>query len=186
MPINDEDLIEGCCKEDSKAQQQLYDSYSKSMYPIALRYSKMQQEAEDILQESFIKVFKHIKTFRKDSSLGYWIKRIVINTALNYQRSKLYLYPMVDVNELRKQSGSDLTLSSFSYEELLGLIRKLPTGCQVIFNLYAIEGYKHQEIATMLDISEGTSKSQYARAKSILQKWVVENNKENYGRAGEN
>lgn len=186
MSITDEDLIEGCCKENSKAQQKLYDKYSKSMYPIALRYSKMQQEAEDILQEAFIKVFKNIKSFRKDSSLGYWIKRIVINTALNYQRSKLYLYPMVDVNELRKESGSDLTLSSFSYQELLDIIRKLPTGCQVIFNLYAIEGYKHQEIAKMLEISEGTSKSQYARAKSLLQKWVLENNKESYERAGEN
>ncbi|MEO9477352.1 MAG: RNA polymerase sigma factor [Cyclobacteriaceae bacterium] len=186
MSVTDEELIEGCCKENSAAQQKLYDSYSRSMYPIALRYSKMQQEAEDILQEAFIKVFKNIKTFRKDSSLGYWIKRIVINTALNYQRSKLYLYPMVDVNDLRRHSGSDLTLSSLSYEELLDMVRKLPTGCQVIFNLYAIEGFKHHEIATMLEISEGTSKSQYARAKSLLQKWVLESSKENYGRAGEN
>lgn len=186
MAITDEELIEGCCKENSKAQQKLYEAYSPGMYPVALRYSKMQQEAEDIIQEAFIKVFKNIKTFRKDSSLGYWIKRIVINTALNYQRSKLYLYPMVDVNELRRESGSDLTISAFSYQELLDMIRRLPTGCQVIFNLYAIEGYKHHEIGTMLEISEGTSKSQYARAKSLLQKWILENNNENYERAGGN
>ena len=186
MPISDEDLIDGCCKESPKAQQKLYDRFSPSMYPIALRYSKMQQEAEDVIQEAFIKVFKNIKTFRKDSSLGYWIKRIVINTALNYQRSKLYLYPMVDVTDLRKESGADVTLSAFSYEELLKMVRKLPQGCQVIFNLYAIEGYKHHEIATMLEISEGTSKSQYARAKGLLQNWIIEQNKERYVRAGEN
>ncbi|WP_258103333.1 RNA polymerase sigma factor [Marinoscillum sp. MHG1-6] len=186
MAISEEELIEGCCKENSKAQQKLYDAYSSSMYPVALRYSKMQQEAEDILQEAFIKVFKNIKTFRKDSSLGYWIKRIVINTALNYQRSKLYLYPMVDVTDLRKHSGTEVTLSSFGYKELMVMIQKLPTGCQIIFNLYAIEGYKHHEIADMLEISEGTSKSQYARAKSLLQKWILENNPEEYERAGGN
>ena len=186
MSISDEELIEGCCKGSQHAQQQLYDTYSSRMYAVALRYTKMQQEAEDILQEAFIKVFKHIKTFRRDSSLGYWIKRIVINTALNHQRSKLYLYPMVDVTDLQMNNGRESILSTLSYEDLLGLVRRLPTGCQVIFNLYAIEGYKHHEIAEMLEISEGTSKSQYSRAKSLLQNWIEEYNDLNYERAGEN
>lgn len=186
MALNDEDLINDCCKGERKAQQLLYDKYSGQMYVVALRYSKMQQEAEDIIQEAFLKVFANIKNFRKDSSLVYWIKRIVINTSLNHQRSKLYLYPMVDVADLRNRYTDEISLSGFGYEELLAMIRKLPSGCQVIFNLYAIEGYKHHEIADMLNISEGTSKSQYARAKSLLKDWILENNKISYERSGEN
>ncbi|MFT5641902.1 MAG: RNA polymerase sigma factor (sigma-70 family) [Cyclobacteriaceae bacterium] len=185
MVFSDEELIKGCVKGAAKYHQALYEKYSPKMYPIALRYSKMQQEAEDILQEAFLKVFQNIDKFRQDSSLPYWIKRIVINTALNHQRSKLYLFPMVDVTDLKDNTTKEITLSSLSYNELLDLIKKLPSGCQVIFNLYAIEGYKHHEIGTMLEISEGTSKSQYARAKSLLRGWVEENNKINYERAGE-
>ncbi|MEO1253941.1 MAG: RNA polymerase sigma factor [Bacteroidota bacterium] len=157
MSISEEKLIKGCQKGKREYQQALYDKYCDGMYLVALRYSKMQQEAEDILQEAFIKVFKNIKTFRKDSSLAYWIKRIVVNTALNHQRSKLYLYPMVDVNELDDWSEKESIISEIGYEELLGLVRELPSGCQVIFNLFAIEGYKHHEIADQLQISEGSS-----------------------------
>ncbi len=185
MQFSDEDLIKGCCKHNPKAQQQLYDTFSPRMYAVALRYTKMQQEAEDILQEAFLKVFNNINNFRKDSSLAYWIKRIVINTALNHQRSKLYLYPMVDISDLNKRSTDDIALSSLGQKELLEMVKRLPSGCQVIFNLYAIEGYKHHEIADMLDLSEGTSKSQYARAKSLLKDWIEESNKVNYGKAGE-
>ncbi|MBV6646737.1 MAG: RNA polymerase sigma factor [Cyclobacteriaceae bacterium] len=184
MHFSDEELIEGCCKQDRHMQQCLYNKYSGSMYAIALRYAKMQQEAEDILQEAFLKVFQNIENFRKDSSLPYWIKRIVVNTALNHQRGKLYLYPMVDVAELRNNAGQNMTLSAFSHAELLQMIQELPDGCRIIFNLYAIEGYKHHEIATMLDISEGTSKSQYARAKSLLQDKIEENNQISYEQSG--
>lgn len=185
MAFSDEELIKGCCKGERSAQQRLYDTYSTRMYAVALRYSKMQQEAEDILQEAFLKVFQNIHNFRKDSSLAYWIKRIVINTALNHQRSKLYLYPMVDVNDLKNHQENEMTLSGYSHKELLDMVRRLPTGCQVIFNLYAIEGFKHHEIAKMLDLSEGTSKSQYARAKTLLKGWISENNRIDYDWAGE-
>ncbi|MBV6639952.1 MAG: RNA polymerase sigma factor [Cyclobacteriaceae bacterium] len=185
MHFSEEELIKGCCKQDAKAQQQLYDTFAPRMYAVALRYTKMEQEAEDILQEAFLKVFKKIGDFRKDSSLAYWIKRIVINTALNHQRSKLYLYPMVDVNDLSQYSANETAVSSLSQKELMEMIRRLPSGCQIIFNLYAIEGFKHHEIAEMLDLSEGTSKSQYARAKSLLKEWINESNKVNYGKAGE-
>ncbi|MEQ8337391.1 MAG: RNA polymerase sigma factor [Cyclobacteriaceae bacterium] len=185
MHFSEEELIKGCCKQDAKAQQQLYDTFAPRMYAVALRYTKMEQEAEDILQEAFLKVFKKIGDFRKDSSLAYWIKRIVINTALNHQRSKLYLYPMVDVNDLNQYSANETAVSSLSQKELMEMIRRLPSGCQIIFNLYAIEGFKHHEIADMLDLSEGTSKSQYARAKSLLKEWINESNKVNYGKAGE-
>lgn len=181
MSVTEEKLIKGCQKGKKEFQQALYDRYCDGMYLVALRYSKMQQEAEDIIQEAFIKVFKNIKNFRKDSSLAYWIKRIVVNTALNHQRSKLYLYPMVDVNDLDGWSEKESVISSLGYEELLGLIQELPTGCQVIFNLFAIEGYKHHEIAKKLQISEGTSKSQYSRAKTLLAEKVMQRDKIRYG-----
>ncbi len=175
MAIDEKNIIKGCQEGDRKMQRLLYEKYNRQMYVVALRYSKMQQEAEDVIQEAFVKVFKNIKNFRQDSSLGYWIKRVVINTALNHQRSKLYLYPMVDVTEMVETPSSEITISSFSHKELLAMIKELPQGCQVIFNLYAVEGYKHHEIADMLNISEGTSKSQYARAKSLLKAKVMEN-----------
>ncbi len=181
MSFSDEKLIKGCQKGKREFQQALYDKYCDGMYLVALRYSKMQQEAEDILQEAFLKVFNNIKTFRKDSSLAYWIKRIVVNTALNHQRSKLYLYPMVDVTDLTNRSVDETAISNLSYEELLKLIQKLPSGCQVIFNLFAIEGYKHNEIAELLQISEGTSKSQYSRAKSILSQNILGQERKRYG-----
>ena len=181
MSVSEEKLIKGCQKGQKEFQQALYNKYCDGMYLVALRYSKMQQEAEDIIQEAFIKVFKNIKKFRKDSSLAYWIKRIVVNTALNHQRSKLYLYPMVDVNDLDDWSEKESVISELSYEELLDLIMELPTGCQVIFNLFAIEGYKHHEIAKKLKISEGTSKSQYSRAKSLLAERIMQRDQIRYG-----
>jgi RNA polymerase sigma factor (sigma-70 family) len=171
---DEEALIEGCRSGDRKHQRLLYERFSRRMYTVCLRYTKVQQEAEDILQEAFIKVFANIQNFRKESSLEYWIKRIVINTSLNHQRSKLYLYPMVDVENMNNHYGAEITLSDYNFQDLLKMIQSLPTGCQVIFNLYAIEGYQHKEIAEMLNISEGTSKSQYSRAKSLLQEMLVQ------------
>ncbi len=185
MHYSDEELIEGCQSGSRAMQERLYQKYSASMFAVSLRYAKMRQEAEDILQESFVKVFQSIDKFRSDSSLGYWIKRIVINTALNHQRSKLYLYPMVDVNDLKNWSKDADAIGDYSYNELLKMITELPDGCRVIFNLYAIEGFKHHEIADMLEISEGTSKSQYARAKNLLKEKIEERSKVNYEKAEE-
>lgn len=162
-------------------QKALYDKYSSSMYAVALRYSKSVPEAEDTLQEAFVKIFQSLATFRNESALKFWIKRIVINSALNQQRNKLYMYPMVDVNDLYDWAEEGNAVSNYSYSELLSMIRELPDGCRIIFNLYAIEGYKHHEVASLLNISEGTSKSQYARAKMLLQAKVKENNLINYG-----
>ncbi|MEJ2005910.1 MAG: sigma-70 family RNA polymerase sigma factor, partial [Cyclobacteriaceae bacterium] len=162
-------------------QRKLYDRFAGQMLAICKRYSKSDLEAEDILQESFIKVFKKINTFRGESSLFFWIKRIVINTALNNQRSKLYAKPMADVTVIPMYVDTNITLADFHFEELLAMIQELPDGCQMIFNLYAIEGYPHKEIARMLKISEGTSKSQYARARSLLQEKLVKDKGVTYG-----
>ena len=178
--LTEAEIIKGCCEGDRMTQRTLYDRYSGAMLMVCARYSKNRDDAEDILQESFIKVFKGIKNFRGHSTLGYWIKKIVVNTALNYHRSKLYLFPMVEIDDANYNSLSDPIIENYTLEELLKMIRTLPIGCQVIFNLYAIEGYKHREIADMLDVSLGTSKSQYARARGLLQQMVSHANSINY------
>jgi len=167
--LEHKELIEACVKGDRLAQKKLYDTFSRRMYVVCLRYTKSQQEAEDVLQESFIKVFKSLTGYRGDSRFDYWIKRIVINTALNSQRKRLYMYPMVDVEDIKIASDNEKSMSNLHMEELLAMIRELPAGCQVVFNLFAIEGYSHKEIAEMLEVSEGTSKSQFFRARKLLQ-----------------
>ena len=180
MKLSEAQIIKKCCQRDRKAQRELYDRYSSAMLMVSMRYSKNKDDAEDILQEAFIKVFKSIENFKHQSTLGYWIKRIVVNTALNFQRSKLYLFPMVDLDKISDKSWNDDTISNYSLMELLNMIQTLPFGCQVIFNLYAIEGYKHHEIAEMLDISVGTSKSQFARARALLKQMISSANNVNY------
>ena len=175
--LENKELIEACVKGDRLAQRNLYDIFSKKMYMVCLRYTKSQQEAEDVLQDSFIKIFKNLKGYRGDSRLDYWIKRIVVNTALNSKRKKLYMYPMVDIEEVKNDYDLSKTLSSFHMEELLNMIRELPTGCRTVFNLFAIEGYSHKEIAKMLDVSEGTSKSQFSRARKLLKEKIAEEEK---------
>ena len=179
--MNEEELIEGCCQNNRKAQEYLYNRYSGKLYVIALRYTKSQSEAEDVIQDSFIKIFDKIREFKRKSKLETWLTRIVINTALNSQRSKLYMFPMADVNEINLED--EISLARFEWQDLLKMIQSLPSGCQAIFNLFAIEGYNHNEIAEMLSISEGTSKSQYSRAKILLKELISKNEMVRYERA---
>jgi RNA polymerase sigma factor (sigma-70 family) len=166
--LSENELIEGCCKGNRAFQKALYDRYCRKMLVVCLRYSKTTAEAEDIVQEGFVKVFQGIKDFRQEAKLETWITRIMVNTALNVQRKKLYLYPMVDVTEM-VLPDEEMSISGIHFSQLLEMIQSLPQGCQIVFNLFAIEGYSHKEIGEMLGISEGTSKSQFARAKSLLQ-----------------
>jgi len=176
-------LVDQCKKGDAQAQERLYAQYSGQMYVICLRYTRSQLEAEDVLQESFIKIFDKINQYKGETAIGGWIKKIVVNTALNSQRSKLYMFPMTDIEKLKTHQEEELTLSGFQLEELLEMIRSLPEGCQVIFNLYAIEGYTHKEIGEQLNVSEGTSKSQYARAKQLLKTMINKEERRSYERA---
>lgn len=166
--LSEDELIEGCRKGGRAFQKALYDRYCRKMLVVCLRYSKTTAEAEDIVQEGFVKVFQGLKDFRREAKLDTWITRIMVNTALNVQRKKLYLYPMVDVTEIVLPE-EEMSISGIHVGQLLEMIQSLPQGCQIVFNLFAIEGYSHKEIAEMLGISEGTSKSQFARAKSLLQ-----------------
>lgn len=181
--LSENELIEGCAKGQRTAQKALYDRYCRKMIVICQRYAKTNFEAEDILQEGFIKVFSAIKSFRGESSLSTWITRIMINTALNSQRQKLYLLPMVDIEKADLTEDEEVSLSGFNLSELIGMVQSLPDGCRVVFNLFAIEGYSHKEIAEQLGISEGTSKSQHNRAKSLLRAKLgaPKNNYEKFG-----
>jgi RNA polymerase sigma-70 factor (ECF subfamily) len=170
--VSESALVEGCCKGDRACQKALYDLYCKKMMVVCLRYSKSTMEAEDMLQEGFVRVFQGLKGFRHDAKLETWMTRIMVNTALNHHRKKLYLYPMVDIEELDIEQH-EVSLSGLQFAQLIEMIQSLPQGCQVVFNLFAIEGYSHKEIAGMLGISEGTSKSQYARARMLLMNKLI-------------
>jgi len=140
MLPDEKPLIKACLKGNRQAQEELYNKYAPAMYVVCKRYSKAQQEAEDILQESFIKVFKQLKTFKGDVAIGGWIKKIIINTALNHQRSKIYMFPMVDVDELKNTTNSDsLKLSEYSMEELLQMINDLPERAKQLLRHKIIE-----------------------------------------------
>lgn len=169
-PKSDEDkLIEGCIAGKRDMQCLLYDLYSKKVMAVCLRYAPTTFEAEDIMQDAFVKVFNHIASFKKDCPLEFWIRRIVINTALKHLRSKQLLTVSHEAEEVANISAEDVSLSGYTMSELMGMIQSLAPRYRMVFNLYAIEGYNHKEIGEMLGISEGTSKSQYSRARAILQ-----------------
>jgi RNA polymerase sigma factor (sigma-70 family) len=181
--ISDKQLVDGCAKGDRKAQKALYDQFCRRLLAICIRYAKSVPEAEDILQEGFIKAFDHIKNFRYESKLETWLTRIMINTALNYHRKKLYLFPMLDVDDVPLKEDEKVSLSDFHLSELLIFVQSLPDGCRIVFNMFAIEGYSHKEIAERLSINEGTSKSQYSRARQLLMQRI--NSEKSYGKLGE-
>ena len=174
LMLSEQELIKGCAKGDRALQKALYERYCRKMMAISLRYARSTPEAEDILQEGFIKIFGNIHLFRSEAKLETWMTRIMINTALNSHRQKLYMLPMVDVTDLQISEDEGINLSDFNLSELILIVQSLPDGCRIVFNLFAIEGYGHKEIAEMLAISEGTSKSQYNRAKSLLRAKLIQ------------
>ena len=170
MPI-EKQIIEACLENDRAAQKQLYEMFSGKLFVVALRYMHDREIAKDVLQDAFVKIFRHLDTFRFDSPLEAWLRKIVVNTALKALKKAGNLTQslegdfMIDEEFHYDNKGHE----NLSYQQLLEVIGELPDGCRTVFNLYAIEGYKHHEIAKMLGVSEGTSKSQYSRAKSLLQ-----------------
>lgn len=168
--MDERTLIEGCRRQDRTVQRLLYERYAGKLFVVCKRYIKDADEAEDVLQDSFIKIFKHIDTFRFECPLEAWLKRIVINTALKHLRKQKPWENTYDIDDLAPRLlQADESLPALNYQYLLQLIQELPPGCRTIFNLYAIEGYNHPEIAELLGISEGTSKSQFFRARALLQ-----------------
>jgi RNA polymerase sigma factor (sigma-70 family) len=165
---NVEDIIEGCKKDERKAQEMLYQAFSKKLFGTCLRYAGNYEEARDVLHEGFIKIFQHIKQLRVYDALEGWMRRIMINTALEKYRHKIDTDPIDKVQISGHEESFDI-VSEISEKDLLGLIQLLSPQYRMVFNLYAIEGYNHKEIAEMLHISEGTSKSNLSRARVILQ-----------------
>jgi RNA polymerase sigma factor (sigma-70 family) len=170
--ISESDLVEGCRAGDRKLQKELYERYAPKMFGVCLRYAGATEEAEDILQEGFVKVFNKINSFRGEGSFEGWIRRIVVNTAIEHFRRKTYLQPVTEKEEQTVESDYLSVLDNLAEKDIIGLVQRLSPGYRSVFNLYVVEGYTHKQIGELMGISEGTSKSQLSRAKSILQDLV--------------
>ncbi|MCU0423967.1 MAG: sigma-70 family RNA polymerase sigma factor [Bacteroidia bacterium] len=168
--LDDEtELVKRCIHEDRVAQHALFKAYSSAMMGVCMRYAGNKEEAEDILQEGFIAVFNHLKTFKFQSSLKTWITRIMINTALNYLRKyKKMKFENAEYNEVAEPDVQVFQLQLYDQSVVMKCIQELPEGYRIVINMFAIEGYSHKEIADTLNIQESTSRSQFAKAKVSL------------------
>jgi RNA polymerase sigma factor (sigma-70 family) len=166
-------LVKDTLKFKPQAQQELYKHFAQQMLGICFRYTKSIADAEDVLQEGFLKVFRHLDQYDFEGELGAWIRKVMVNTALNYlKKNKRYQNDLLYEELPLHPVSTDDPHVNLEVKELAELIRQLPTGFQTIFNLHAIEGYSHVEIAAMLGITDGTSRSQYARGRALLIQWL--------------
>jgi len=167
-------ILEGCIKGDRDAQEQLYRHFAPTMLGICLRYTKSRDEADDVMQEGFIKVFVNVERFRQEGSFEGWIKRIMVNTALNHYHKSQKMNSHRNIDDIREtdiiEDDVPMPKTRFSQKEMLDAIQELPEGYSKIFNMYVFEKYKHKEIAEMLNISVNTSKSQLAKSRIYLKK----------------
>lgn len=169
--MNDQEILKGCRKGKRKAQEALYHKYAQKMMGICRRYSKNYEEAEDVFQEGFVRTYKYIGKLEQTNSLGAWLKRVFINTAINYYQKNKKHHDHLDTDTLyHAHDQYEDAIDQLSTQELLALVNNLPDGYRIVFNLYVMEGYNHKEIAETLGIAEGTSKSQLSKAKSMLKK----------------
>lgn len=181
----EDELIQGCLRRERNAQKLLYDTYSSKMYGLCYRYVKDSMEAEDVLVTSFMKIFQKIDQFKNQGSFEGWIRRIVVNEALTCLRRKRTMYLETELEQVDHDPNYQTLSDHLEEEDLLQLVKELPTGYRIVFNMYAIDGYSHKEIAESLGISENTSKSQLSRARTYLQKvlkeheWMVPKNLSN-------
>jgi len=164
------DLIKGCIDGNRQMQELLYKKFSSKMYGVCLRYSGNADDANDLLQEGFIKVFKNLLKFRGDGSFEGWMRRIFVNTSIEHFRKKVKLYNVTEVQENTIEDTDLNILDTLAEKDLIILVNELSPGYKTVFNMHVIEGYSHKEIADILGITEGTSKSQLARAKGVLKK----------------
>jgi RNA polymerase sigma factor (sigma-70 family) len=168
--FSENELIEGCLKNNRSAQKQLYEKYSRKMFGVCLRYAKSKEEAEDILADAFVQIFVKLSSFKGDGSFEGWIRRIVVNTSITAYRSNIKYNLNSDISDIYDISAKDESaIDLLNAQQLKNIIKEMPDGYRMIFNLYAVEGYNHREIGEILGINEGTSKSQYSKAKKWLQ-----------------
>lgn len=184
--MTDERLVAGCVKGDPVAQKALYQQYARKMMSICMRYAHNRDQAQDILQDGFVKVFQKMDHYRGEGPLGGWIARTMVNTALDHIRRNKPYDQSLDLTEAEHlHSEDEHILSGMTTDELMLLIQGLPTGYRTVFNLFAIEGLPHKEIAEMLGISENTSKSQFMKARAYLRKLLPKEVAEQFGHAHE-
>jgi len=166
---SEEKILQGCTKKKRQYQEILYRKYAKKMYGICLSYAGNRDMAQDIMQDAFIKIFNKINEYNKAGSLEGWIRKIITNTAIDYirkqNRENKYI---VDKEVLTVESYEEDAFEKLKAQDVLQIVAKLPDGARMVFNLYAMEGYTHKEIAEMMNITVGTSKSQYMRARKLL------------------
>lgn len=153
-------------------QELLYHRFSSKMYAVCLRYSGNAEDSRDILQEGFIKIFMNLSKYRGDGSFEGWIRRIFVNTSIEYFRRKVNLYNVTETQENTIEDKEWNVLDNFAEKDIISIINQLSPGYRAVFNMHVIEGYSHKEIGEVLGINEGTSKSQLARAKLVLRKLV--------------
>ncbi len=170
---SDDDLVRGCRENNRKSQEMLYRRYAKSMYSLCLIYESNRDNAKDILQDAFIKIFRHMNSFDGQGSLTGWMKKIIANTAIDHYRKNYNDVQFIPIEDIvHPFSNEESVASILNTKDLISQVNRLPRGARMIFQLHAIEGYSHKEIADLLNISEGTSKSQINRAKQLLQQWI--------------
>ncbi|MCD4664913.1 MAG: RNA polymerase sigma factor [Bacteroidales bacterium] len=180
MNFTEEEIIEGCIKKKRKIQKALYQKYYKRMLGICLRYCTTKTEAEDIMLDGFMNIYSKIKLYNKKGSFEGWMKRVMINTAIdNFRKNKKHNYHS-NIENFEEELVVNANLpEKLTEKEILKTIQLLPQGYKIVFNLFAIEGYSHQEIATMLGVTVNTSKTQLFKARKQLQKILIKINKEN-------
>lgn len=172
--MTEELLLQGCLQNDATAQQELYNRYSPRMLSVCYRYAKTREDAEDMLQEGFIKVFTQIGQFETRGSFEGWMLRIMVHTCINHLKKNKRFNENVDIIQAANISIKDDNIpSTLQAKQVVECIRTLPTGYRTVLNLYAIEGYSHKEIGILLDIEESTSRSQYTRAKNMLENILI-------------
>lgn len=168
-----EDLLDDCRAGKRHAQEMLYRLTTGKMMAVCMRYAKNRVEAEDALQMGYVKIFGSLNRYRGEGSFEGWMKRVMINTAIANYRKNLHMLNIVPIDESMEMAATGFDFGRLGMKDLLKLIQKLADGYRVVFNMYAIEGYSHKEIAQLLGISEGASKSQLSRARAILQKEII-------------
>lgn len=173
----EEALIKGCRSNDQKSQRGLYELWSPKMLGICLRYIKDRGEAESVMVGGFLKIFDKISQFNGEGSFEGWMRRIMVNESLIYLRKNKNAFMMAEVGEADSEADYETAENHLQAEDLLVMVNQLPQGYRTIFNLYAIEGYSHKEIAAQLEITESTSKSQLSRARNLLQQYIARHEK---------
>jgi RNA polymerase sigma factor (sigma-70 family) len=173
--LTEEELIRGCIREEAACQRELFNRYASRMLGVCNRYARTPADAEDILQDAFIKVFDKMHQFKFEGSFEGWIRRIMVNTALKKYDLRRYQKEVVGyvTNDNNESSIAPAAYEHLTQKEILELINNLPDGYRVIFNLYVIEGFRHEEISNMLGIQPGTSRSQLVKARSMLQTQII-------------